>query len=76
MDPCNECLGEPCNKNSEKPIHYESDKEIKLWLKFKIVFFASLVLGGVLRFMVSSLCVDSSMNERGEEDDWIYLLDV
>lgn len=30
---------------------------------------ASLVLGGALRFMISSLCVASSMNERGEEDD-------
>lgn len=30
---------------------------------------ASLILGGVLGFMVSSLCVASSMNERGEEDD-------
>ena len=37
---------------------------------------ASLVLGGVLGFMVSSLCVASSMNERGEEDDRIYLRDV
>lgn len=32
MDPCNKCLGEPCNKNSEKPIYYEpateSNKEV------------------------------------------------
>lgn len=27
MNPCNECLGEPCNKNSEKPVYYEPDKE-------------------------------------------------
>ena len=36
----------------------------------------SLVLGGVLGFMVSSLFVARSMNERGEEDDRIYLRDV
>ena len=30
MDPCNECLGEPCNKNSEKPIYYEPDEEVTL----------------------------------------------
>ena len=30
---------------------------------------AALVLGGVLGFMVSSLCVASSMDERDEEDD-------
>lgn len=30
---------------------------------------ASLVLGGVLGFMVPNLCVASSMNEIGEEDD-------
>ncbi len=27
MDPCNECLGEPCNKNSEKPVYYEPATE-------------------------------------------------
>lgn len=26
-DPCNECLGEPCNKNSEKPVYYEPATE-------------------------------------------------
>ena len=30
---------------------------------------AALVLGVIIGFMVSSLCVASSMNERGEEDD-------
>ena len=30
---------------------------------------ASLVLGAIIGFIVSSLCVASSMNERGEEDD-------
>ena len=30
---------------------------------------ASLVLGVIIGFMVSSLCVASSMNEGGEEDD-------
>lgn len=30
MDPCNKCLGEPRNKNSEKPIYYEPDEEVKL----------------------------------------------
>lgn len=30
---------------------------------------ASLVLGGVLGFMVSSLCIASSMNERDEGED-------
>lgn len=34
-----------------------------------LIHLASLVLGGVLRFMVSSLCVAISMNERGEEED-------
>ena len=29
MDPCNECLGVPCNKNSEKPVYYEPDEEVK-----------------------------------------------
>lgn len=29
---------------------------------------AALVLGGVLGFMVSSLCIASSMNERDKED--------
>lgn len=28
MDPCNECLGEPCNLNSEKPVYYEPAKEV------------------------------------------------
>ena len=23
-DPCNECLGEPCNKNSHKPVYWEA----------------------------------------------------
>lgn len=27
MDPCNECLGESCNLNSEKPVHYEPATE-------------------------------------------------
>lgn len=36
MDPCNECLGEPCNKNSEKPIYYEPDEEVKLWSRWYI----------------------------------------
>ena len=30
---------------------------------------ASLVLGVIIGFMVSSLCVASSMDERGDEDD-------
>ena len=30
---------------------------------------ASLVLGVIIGFMVSSLCVASYMNERGEEND-------
>lgn len=28
MGPCNECLGEPCNKNSEKPVYYEPAEEV------------------------------------------------
>lgn len=23
MDPCNDCLGEPCNEHSHKPVYYE-----------------------------------------------------
>ena len=30
---------------------------------------AALILGSIIGFIVSSLCVASSMNERGEEDD-------
>lgn len=26
-DPCNDCLDNPVNTNSKKPIHYEMDKE-------------------------------------------------
>ena len=36
---------------------------------FILSHLAALILGGVLGFMVSSLCAASSMNERGEEDD-------
>ena len=36
---------------------------------FILSHLASLVLGGVLGFIISSLCIASSMNERGDEDD-------
>lgn len=28
-DPCNDCLGDPCNKNSEKPVYYEQAKGVE-----------------------------------------------
>ena len=27
-DPCNECLGEPCNLHSHKPVYYKPDGKI------------------------------------------------
>lgn len=27
-DPCNDCLGEPANLHSHKPVYYEEDSEL------------------------------------------------
>lgn len=27
-DPCNECLGEPCNLHSHKPVNYIADEKL------------------------------------------------
>lgn len=32
-DPCNECLAEPINQHSNKPIHFKKKKENNLWLR-------------------------------------------